>query len=42
MMEKVEFFPQQDREDLISGWETIGKKEGKDSNVITSLHFKAE
>lgn len=42
MMEKVKFFPQQDREDLLSGWETIGKKEGKDSNVITSLHIQPD
>lgn len=42
MMEKVEFFPQQKREDLLSGWETVGKKDGKDSNVITSLHIQPD
>ena len=42
MMEKVELFPQQDRtfEDL--GWNIIGRSNGRDSNVITSLHLKAD
>ncbi|MBL1211972.1 MAG: 3-methyl-2-oxobutanoate dehydrogenase subunit VorB [Ignavibacteriae bacterium] len=42
MMEKVELFSQQDRtfEDL--GWNIIGRSNGRDSNVITSLHLKAD
>jgi 2-oxoglutarate ferredoxin oxidoreductase subunit alpha len=42
MMEKVELFPQQDRtfEDL--GWNIIGRSNGRNSNVITSLHLKAD
>jgi 2-oxoglutarate ferredoxin oxidoreductase subunit alpha len=42
MMEKVELFAQQDRtfEDL--GWNIIGRSNGRDSNVITSLHLKAD
>jgi len=40
MMEKVEFFEQQPREDIITGWETIGKPEDRPSNVITSLHIE--
>ncbi|MEN8194678.1 MAG: 3-methyl-2-oxobutanoate dehydrogenase subunit VorB [Bacteroidota bacterium] len=42
MMEKVEFFPQQPREDILTGWETIGKSEDRPSNVITSLHIKPD
>ncbi len=42
MMEKVEFFDQQPREDIITGWETIGKPENRESNVITSLHIKPD
>ncbi len=42
MMEKVEFFEQQPREDIITGWETIGKTEDRPSNVITSLHIKPD
>jgi 2-oxoglutarate ferredoxin oxidoreductase subunit alpha len=42
MMEKVELFPQMDRtfEDL--GWNIIGRKNGRNSNVITSLHLQAD
>jgi len=42
MMEKVEFFEQQPREDIITGWETIGKSDDRPSNVITSLHIKPD
>ncbi len=42
MMEKVELFEQQPREDIITGWETIGKPEDRPSNVITSLHIKPD
>ncbi len=42
MMEKVEFFDQQPREDILTGWETIGKPEDRESNVITSLHIKPD
>ncbi|MBU0561567.1 MAG: 3-methyl-2-oxobutanoate dehydrogenase subunit VorB [Bacteroidetes bacterium] len=42
MMEKVELMPQQERtfEDL--GWTTIGRKEGRNSNAITSLHLQPD
>ncbi|MCP5062536.1 MAG: 3-methyl-2-oxobutanoate dehydrogenase subunit VorB [Ignavibacteriae bacterium] len=42
MMEKVEFFEQQPREDIITGWETIGKPDDRPSNVITSLHIQPD
>lgn len=42
MMEKVKLFPQQPREDIIQGWETIGKPEDRPSNVITSLHIQPD
>jgi 2-oxoglutarate ferredoxin oxidoreductase subunit alpha len=42
MMEKVEFFEQQPRKDIITGWETIGKPDDRPSNVITSLHIKPD
>jgi len=42
MMEKVEFFEQQPREDILTGWETIGKPEDRPSNVITSLHIQPD
>ncbi len=42
MMEKVEFFPQQPRVDIIDGWETIGKPDDRESNVITSLHIQPD
>jgi len=42
MMEKVEFSPQQPREDIITGWETIGKPDDRESNVITSLHIQPD
>jgi len=42
MMEKVEFSAQQPREDIITGWETIGKPDDRESNVITSLHIQPD
>ena len=42
MMEKVKLFPQQPRQDIIEGWETIGKPEDRPSNVITSLHIEPD
>lgn len=42
MMEKVEFFEQQPREDILTGWETIGKPDDRPSNVITSLHIQPD
>ena len=42
MMEKVKFLPQQPREDIITGWETIGKPDDRESNVITSLHIQPD
>ncbi len=42
MMEKVELSPQQPREDIITGWETIGKPDDRPSNVITSLHIQPD
>lgn len=42
MMEKVKLFPQQPREDIIQGWETIGKPDDRPSNVITSLHIEPD
>lgn len=42
MMEKVELFPQQERTFKDLGWNTIGRNNGRDGNVITSLHLKAD
>ncbi len=42
MMEKVKFSAQQPREDIITGWETIGKPDDRESNVITSLHIQPD
>lgn len=42
MMEKVELFPQQERKFEDLGWTTIGRKSGRDSNVITSLHLQPD
>ncbi len=42
MMEKVKLFPQQPRQDIIEGWETIGKPDDRPSNVITSLHIQPD
>ena len=42
MMEKVELFEQMERKTNEEPWATIGKKEGKDRNVITSLHIQPD
>ena len=42
MMEKVELEEQQERTFEELDWAITGKKEGKNKNVITSLHLKAE
>ncbi len=42
MMEKVELFPQRERTFEDFGWTTIGRKPGRDSNVITSLYLKPD
>jgi len=42
MMEKVEFFEQEEREFKDLGWTTIGKPKDRDHNVITSLHIKPD
>jgi len=42
MMEKVELNPQEERTFEELDWALTGKKEGKEKNVITSLHLKAE
>ncbi|RMD48614.1 MAG: 3-methyl-2-oxobutanoate dehydrogenase subunit VorB [Ignavibacteria bacterium] len=42
MMEKVELFPQQERKFEELDWATTGRKEGRNGNVITSLHLKPD
>jgi len=42
MMEKVELNPQKERIFEELDWALTGKKEGKEKNVVTSLHLKAE
>jgi 2-oxoglutarate ferredoxin oxidoreductase subunit alpha len=42
MMEKVELQPQQERTFKDLGWNTTGRDNGRDGNVITSLHLKAD
>jgi len=42
MMEKVELFEQMDRKQNEEEWATVGKKEGKERNVITSLHIQPD
>ena len=38
----MQLLPQQEREDILTGWETIGKPESRESNVITSLHIQPD
>jgi len=42
MMEKVEFFEQQERTFEKLDWATVGKPKNRESNVITSLHIKPD
>jgi 2-oxoglutarate/2-oxoacid ferredoxin oxidoreductase subunit alpha len=42
MMEKVELFEQMPRVEPDFDWATIGKKNGRDSTVVTSLQLQAE
>jgi len=42
MMEKVEFFEQEERKHIIYDWATTGKTKERDSNIITSLHIKPD
>jgi len=42
MMEKVEFFEQQERTTEKLDWATVGKPSNRDHNVITSLHIKPD
>ncbi|MFP4065191.1 MAG: 3-methyl-2-oxobutanoate dehydrogenase subunit VorB [Bacteroidales bacterium] len=42
MMEKVELFEQQPRSKEEPEWATVGKKEGKDSVIVTSLQLQSE
>lgn len=42
MMEKVELFDQMPRKTEFPDWATVGKKDGKDRNYITSLHIQPE
>jgi 2-oxoglutarate ferredoxin oxidoreductase subunit alpha len=42
MMEKVEFFEQQERTFNKLDWALVGKPENREHNVITSLHIKPD
>ncbi len=42
MMEKVELFEQQPRSTHEYEWATVGKKEGRDSVIVTSLQLQSE
>ncbi len=42
MMEKVEFFPQQEKSTKKLEWATVGKPKEREHNVITSLHIKPD
>lgn len=42
MMEKVVLFDQMERKKEFPEWATIGKKEGKERNYITSLHIQPD
>ncbi len=42
MMEKVEFSPQEERTTEILDWAIVGKPEGREHNVITTLHIKPD
>ncbi len=42
MMEKVELFEQMERSSEEYEWATVGKKEGRDSVIVTSLQLQSE
>lgn len=42
MMEKVELFEAQERDDKIYPWATTGKTSNRERNIVTSLRLKAE